>query len=427
MANTYIYNMSDLWTVPTQQYAAIGMNVTDTASLANSHLLRLQVGSVNRFTIDKTGNAVGASFFGTGTVSAPAITTNGIFTAGNTIGNAALFYDSGNNTLAQFNANVNTDIQVTFTNINTGNNASADFVLYDNLGILANNFVNMGINGNNYNQATWTINGPSDAYLYTGNTSFAIGTNGTSSNLVFFTGGTLAANERMRLTNVSVIIANSSALVANGSNGAVGAVLSSNGTGINWTTSLANVSSMTFTNTTSTAVANASNLRIGNGTTNSVFTSNSLTLSNTSSVSVINVSTIALGNGTAAVANTVLTTSSIVVQNSSASISIVNPANLTITSNTGLNIGTPTLAANGFSYLPNGLLANWGWVSANTISGTITFTRAFTAVPYSVQLTAAVAAANNPYHSANPTTSGATVRNQSTGTGANVFYFAIGV
>lgn len=392
MANTYIYNMSDLWTVPTQQYAAIGMNVTDTASLANSHLLRLQVGSVNRFTIDKTGNAVGASFFGTGTVSAPAITTNGIFTAGNTIGNAALFYDSGNNTLAQFNANVNTDIQVTFTNINTGNNASADFVLYDNLGILANNFVNMGINGNNFNQATWTINGPSDAYLFTGNTSFAIGTNGTSSNLVFFTGGTLAANERMRLTNVSVIIANSTALVANGSNGAVGAVLSSNGTGINWTTSLANVSSMTFTNSTSTAVANASNLRIGSGTANSVLTSNSLTIAN-----------------------------------SSASISIVNPANLTITSNTGLNIGTPTLAANGFSYLPNGLLANWGWVSANTISGTITFTRAFTAVPYSVQLTAAVAAANNPYHSATPTTSGATVRNQSTGTGANVFYFAIGV
>lgn len=392
MANTYIYNMSDLWTVPTQQYAAIGMNVTDTASLANSHLLRLQVGSVNRFTIDKTGNAVGASFFGTGTVSAPAITTNGIFTAGNTIGNAALFYDSGNNTLAQFNANVNTDIQVTFTNINTGNNASADFVLYDNLGILANNFVNMGINGNNFNQATWTINGPSDAYLFTGNTSLAIGTNGASSNLVFFTGGTLAANERMRLTNVSVIIANSTALVANGSNGAVGAVLSSNGTGINWTTSFANVSSMTFTNSTSTAVANASNLRIGSGTANSVLTSNSLTIAN-----------------------------------SSASISIVNPANLTITSNTGLNIGTPTLAANGFSYLPNGLLANWGWVSANTISGTITFTRAFTAVPYSVQLTAAVAAANNPYHSATPTTSGATVRNQSTGTGANVFYFAIGV
>lgn len=392
MANTYIYNMSDLWTVPTQQYAAIGMNVTDTASLANSHLLRLQVGSVNRFTIDKTGNAVGTSFFGTGTVSAPAITTNGIFTAGNTTGNAAIYYDAANDSVAQFFGNVNNYIQIALTNINTGNNASSDFILYDTLGMLANNYIDMGINGNNYNQADWTINGPSDAYLYTGNTNLAIGTGKPSTNLVFFAGGTLAANERMRLTNVSVIIANSTALVANGSNGAVGAVLSSNGTGINWTTSLANVSSMTFTNSTSTAVANASNLRIGSGTANSVLTSNSLTIAN-----------------------------------SSASISIVNPANLTITSNTGLNIGTPTLAANGFSYLPNGLLANWGWVSANTISGTITFTRAFTAVPYSVQLTAAVAAANNPYHSATPTTSGATVRNQSTGTGANVFYFAIGV
>jgi len=393
MANTYIYNMSDLWTVPTTQYAAIGMNVTDTASLANSHLLRLQVGSVNRFTIDKSGNAVGASFFGTGTVSAPTITTNGIFTAGNTTGNAAIFYDSANDSVAQFFGNVNNYIQVSLNNINTGNNASSDFILYDTLGMLANNYIDMGINGNNYNQADWTINGPSDAYIYTGNTNLAIGTGKTSTNLVFFAGGTLAVNEKFRVTHSNLfVIANSTALVANGSNGASGAILSSNGTGINWTTNIANVSSLTFTNSTSTAVANASNLRIGNGTANSILTSNSL-----------------------------------LVQNSSASISIVNPANLTITANTGLNIGTPTLAANGFSYLPNGLLANWGWVSANTIAGTITFTRAFTAVPYSVQLTAAVAAANNPYHSANPTTSGATVRNQSTGTGANVFYFAIGV
>ena len=206
MANTYIYNMSDLWTVPTTQYAAIGMNVTDTASLANSHLLRLQVGSVNRFTIDKSGNAVGASFFGTGTVSAPTITTNGIFTAGNTTGNAAIFYDSANDSVAQFFGNVNNYIQVSLNNINTGNNASSDFILYDTLGMLANNYIDMGINGNNYNQADWTINGPSDAYIYTGNTNLAIGTGKTSTNLVFFAGGTLAVNEKFRVTHSNLFV-----------------------------------------------------------------------------------------------------------------------------------------------------------------------------------------------------------------------------
>lgn len=342
MANTYIYNMSDLWSNSLQQYAAIAMNVTDTASLANSHLLKLQVGSVNRFTVDKSGNISANSFYGSGTVFAPTISTNGSIFAGNSTGNAALFYDASNNSVAQFFGNVNNYVQVSFTNINAGNNASADIAIYDTNGMLSNNFINLGISGSGYSNAAWSVTAASDGYLYTGNTSLGIGVAGPSSNIIFFAGGQLAANERMRITNNSIRISNSSALVANGSNGASGAVLQSNGTGVYW--------------------SNATTLVSAN-----------------------------------------------------------------IVSNTGLTIGTPTLAANGHSYLPNGLLVNWGVVAANTTAGLITFSRAYTTNVYSVTLTGAVAAANTSHTLAvNNTT--ANVRCTSTAaTGSNLFFFAIGV
>lgn len=392
MANTYIYNMSDLWSNSLQQYAAIGMNVTDTASLANSHLIKLQVGSVNKFTVDKSGNVSAASFYGTGTVFAPTVSTNGSIIAGNSTGNAALFYDAANNSVAQFFGNVNNFVQIAFTNINTGNNASTDFSLYDTNGMLSNNFINLGITGTAYSNAAWTVTAASDGYLYTGNTSLGIGVAGATSNIIFFAGGQLAANERMRITNNSIRISNSSALVANGSNGVSGAVLQSNSVGVYWSNTLVNITSVTISNATSTAVAN--------------------------------VTTLALGNGSA---NAVLTTTSLAVQNSTASVQVVNPANLYVSSNTGFNLGTSSKAANGYSYLPNGLLAQWGWVSANTTAGQITFPIAFSATPYTIQLTPALQASNNAYIVAGPNNTTANVRNQSTGTGSNVYYFALGV
>ena len=52
--------------------------------------------------------------------------------------------------------------------------------------------------------------------------------------------------------------------------------------------------------------------------------------------------------------------------------------NVTISSNT-LNLGTSTSAANGYTYLPNGLKLNWGWVSANnSTGGNATFSSAYT-------------------------------------------------
>jgi acyl dehydratase len=91
----------------------------------------------------------------------------------------------------------NSSVDITITNSNTGSNNSSDFAAYDTVGLTSPNFIDMGINGNTWSQSFWTINGPSDGYLYTGNTNLSIGTAGAAY-INFFTGGTLAANERAR-------------------------------------------------------------------------------------------------------------------------------------------------------------------------------------------------------------------------------------
>lgn len=312
MANTYVYNMTDIWANAAQQFAAIGMNVTDTASLANSHLIRLQVGSINRFAVDKTGNVVTASFFGNGTVFAPNVSTNG-------------------------------SISVT--------------------------------------------NSTSSVVVNTSILSF---------------GNTTTANSSLSATALS--LSNSSSV------------------------SVVNVSTIALGNTTANTVLTTNSIAVQNSTV-SVQVTNPATLrfANATSVSVVNVSTIALGNGTTSTANLVLTTSTLAVQNSTASIQIVNPANLTVSSNTGFNLGTSTKAANGSTYLPNGLLLNWGTVAANTTAGLATFTTAYTTAVYSVTLTGREAVANVFYVLAANTTT-ANVRTTSTAAaGSNVYYLAIGV
>ena len=98
------------------------------------------------------------------------------------------------------------------TNISTNANASTDFIGYDSGGLTSSNYIDVGINGNGFNNPTvWTINGPSDAYVYTGNTNLAVGTGGNQGNLTFFTAGTLAGNERMRITPTGNIGINNTA------------------------------------------------------------------------------------------------------------------------------------------------------------------------------------------------------------------------
>jgi len=105
-------------------------------------------------------------------------------------------------------------------------------------------------------------------------------------------------------------------------------------------------------------------------------------------------------------------------------VTVNSSSNLTVLSNT-LNLGTSTNAANGYTYLPNGFKINWGWVSANSSAGNVTFTSPYTTNAYVVTATsnttvatyqAAVVSVNNTI---------AAIRTGNS-TSTNVFWQAIG-
>jgi hypothetical protein len=161
-----------------------------------------------------------------------------VFQVGNSSGNVIMWYDVANSSIANFGGNVNNFLQITHTNLNTGNNASTDFALFDTNGITGENYIDIGIAGNAYANAAWTILNPSDGYVYTTNSNFAIGVVG-SNNINFFAGGSLLANKVMVLNSSSLALSNNISLIANGSNGSSGQVLTSNGTGVYWSSSFA--------------------------------------------------------------------------------------------------------------------------------------------------------------------------------------------
>jgi len=119
---------------------------------------------------------------------------------GNSSANVAITWDSTGQDLLAIAGNQNNYVEAVIWNANSQTSASADFSINDNLGPYSNNYIDIGINGTGWSNTQWTINGPSDAYIYTGNTNLAVGTGGNQGNLVFFTAGTLAGNERMRIT-----------------------------------------------------------------------------------------------------------------------------------------------------------------------------------------------------------------------------------
>lgn len=111
-------------------------------------------------------------------------------------------------------------LQINIKNSSAGTSASSDIVATNNTGTETNNFVDMGINSSTYNAASFTVTAANDAYLYTVGNDFAIGNGKAARSLKFFTGGTLAANERMRIDGTGNVgigdIAPNSTLEVNG-------------------------------------------------------------------------------------------------------------------------------------------------------------------------------------------------------------------
>ena len=103
---------------------------------------------------------------------------------------------------------------------------------------------------------------------------------------------------------------------------------------------------------------------------------------------------------------------------------IANSTVLTFTPNT-FNLGSVSKVANGYVWLPNGVLYQWGTVLANSTTGNATFAISFPTACQSVTLSA-IGSANVAYQLAAPNTTVATIRTGSTTTAISVQYKAIG-
>ena len=81
MATTFIYNLTDTWNSGSTTFDGIKLNVTDTASAADSKLLNLQVGGSTLFSIDKAGAVVGTGSLSMGSIAATTATAGDNSTA----------------------------------------------------------------------------------------------------------------------------------------------------------------------------------------------------------------------------------------------------------------------------------------------------------------------------------------------------------
>lgn len=89
----------------------------------------------------------------------------------------------------------NSYVQINIQNINTvGNIASSDIIATAPNGTDTANYIDMGINGNNWLAATWTISGSNDGYVYVNGGNLTLGTDTTSKTIRIHTGGTANTN-----------------------------------------------------------------------------------------------------------------------------------------------------------------------------------------------------------------------------------------
>ena len=140
------------------------------------------------------------TYIGTNTISA-------FVSIGNNYSNAVFVINSSANTIAMFNGNVGSTIQVGVQNHNTGPHSSADFTAYNDIGKM----IRVGIKGSEWSENSWTINQENSGYVYSDG-DLSIGTTNATSRISFFVSGAAGAtagayeeNEKLTITNSGFI------------------------------------------------------------------------------------------------------------------------------------------------------------------------------------------------------------------------------
>jgi hypothetical protein len=99
-------------------------------------------------------------------------------------------------------------IQTNAQNFSNGTSASADHVATADTGNDTTNYIDMGINSSTYNDANYTIGGALSSYLYCNGGDLAIGTQTAAKVIKLHTGGTLAANLRLTVSDDTSVFTN---------------------------------------------------------------------------------------------------------------------------------------------------------------------------------------------------------------------------
>jgi hypothetical protein len=99
-------------------------------------------------------------------------------------------------------------LQNNVQNLSNDTSASADWIVSTNIATDSTYYGDFGCNDSGFSKASWTVNGKNDCYVYAkanGKASvggnLAIGTADSGKGVVIFTGGTLAANRRLVVTD----------------------------------------------------------------------------------------------------------------------------------------------------------------------------------------------------------------------------------
>jgi len=119
---------------------------------------------------------------------------------------------------------------------NQSSNSSTDFIAYADNGNDTAGWIDMGVTGSSFNQATFGITGPNDGYIFyeapatttgAGNLVLATGANGSQNKIIFAAGGYDSGNEQMSITpdvNVHIEIPTASTSPSTGALTVVGGV-----------------------------------------------------------------------------------------------------------------------------------------------------------------------------------------------------------
>ena len=173
-------------------------------------------------------NVIGAPATGSGGDIQIQSSTAGVFTSDpnltwNTNKGSLVIGGSGGSGLANnpvdTDGNVNSYLQINIKNKSNGVNASSDIIATTNTGNDNSGYINFGINSMNYANAAYTSGGPGDGYLYCAGGNMTIMTDSIGKDVSFYAGGTLATDEKMRITSTGNITIGLNALDTAATNG----------------------------------------------------------------------------------------------------------------------------------------------------------------------------------------------------------------